>query len=57
MDRTNQIKRVDDMEQNIVDALGYEQAFTELSKALDYATKQEMYEYIIRMWDISEDIE
>ena len=52
MDRTNQIERVDKLEEKIIDALGHEQALQEISKALDYATKEDIYDYIIRMWDI-----
>ena len=43
---------MDKLEEKIIDALGHEQALQEISKALDYATKEDIYDYIIRMWDI-----
>ena len=49
MDR---METVDKMEESIIEALGYEQAFEALSKALSYDTKEDMYKYIMRMHEI-----
>ena len=49
------MQNVDKMEETIVNALGYEESFEALSRALNYDTKQEMYEYIIRMYDLNQD--
>ena len=43
---------VDDMEDCIIMSMGYEEAFKALSKALSHDTKLEMYEYIIRCYDL-----
>lgn len=49
MDR---MQDVDAKEQAILDALGAEGAFDALSKALSYDTKEEMYDYIMRCYEI-----
>ena len=52
MERNDYLKKVDAKEELIIEALGYEEAFNNLSKALSYNDKEEMYDYIIRMWDL-----
>ena len=52
MERNDYLKKVDAKEELIIEALGYEEAFNNLSKALSYDIKEEMYDYIIRMWDL-----
>lgn len=45
------------MEDKIIEALGYEEAFLSVSKALDVDTKNDIYKYIMRNWDIPMDDE
>jgi len=50
----------DDMyskEDIIIDALGYEGAFNAVSKALDTDTKNDIYDYIIRVYELDTDNE
>ena len=49
MDRMDKVNM---MEETIVEQLGYEDAFKALSKALSYDTKEDMYEYITRCYEI-----
>ncbi len=44
--------KIDGMEKRIFDALGPEKAYEEINKALGYDTRKDIYEYIIRMWDL-----
>ena len=48
---------VNAMEDKIIEALGYEEAFLSVSKALDVDTKNDVYKYIMRNWDIPMDDE
>ena len=41
----------------IIDALGYEGAFNAVSKALDTDTKNDIYDYIIRVYELDTDEE
>lgn len=51
----DQFSYVDNMEDLIIEELGIEGFVEALTKALDYDTKEEMYEYIIRVYDISQE--
>lgn len=44
--------KVDNQEALIIKALGYQEAFQELSRALNYSQKEELYSYILKMNDI-----
>ena len=51
----DRIERVDAMEEAILENLGTEGAFMDLSKALSYDTKEDHYEYIIRNYEVEFD--
>ena len=50
-----QFENVDTMEELIIENLGAEGALFEIIKALDYDTKEDIYEYIIRCHGIEID--
>lgn len=50
------MERLDAMEQRIYEALGAEEMLIALTQALDCDVKEEVYEYISRMYDISPDV-
>ena len=45
-------KEVDSMEECIIDALGDAGALEAITAALDYNTKADIYDYIVRMYDL-----
>lgn len=47
------LQLVDTMEEELIDVLGKECLFDELSRALSYDEKQSCYEFIARMHDVS----
>lgn len=49
MDRLEQVQA---QERAIIERLGVEQALTEITKALTTDQKEDIYNYICRMWDI-----
>lgn len=51
-----QREHVNIMEREILDALGVQGAFDALTKALGLDTLEEMYEYIIQVYDIEVDL-
>lgn len=51
---SEQRDRINSMEADIVSTLGHEGAFNALSKALGYDKLEEMYDYIIQVYDIQE---
>ncbi len=46
------MKRVDSMEAEIIDGLGEAGALEAITRALDYDTKEDIYSYIIRVYDL-----
>lgn len=50
-----QFEKVDTMEELIIENLGVEDALFSIIKALDYDTKADIYDYIIRCHDIDVD--
>ena len=50
-----QFEKVDNMENLIIENLGVEDALYSIIKALDYDTKEDIYDYIIRCYDIEID--
>lgn len=50
-----QFETVDAMENLIIENLGVEGALDAIIKALDYDTKQDVYDYIISCYDIDVD--
>ena len=50
-----QFEKVDAMEELIIENLGTEGALSAIIKALDYDTKADIYDYIIRCHDIEID--
>ena len=50
--KSNTMSDVDDMEQLIIDALGTDGYYEAVSRALDYDTKADIYDYIIRVYDL-----
>jgi len=50
--REDMMAQVNKMEDRIIDYLGWEEAFKAISKALDVDTKNSIYEYIIRNYEI-----
>jgi len=54
---TDRVKRVDAMEDKLIEALGYEEAFKALSAALSYDSKEDNYDYILRTYDLNDEAE
>lgn len=50
-----QFEKVDTMENLIIENLGAEGALDAIIRALDYDTKEDIYDYIIRCHDIDVD--
>ena len=50
-----QFEKIDNMEDLIIENLGAEGALSAIIKALDYDTKEDIYDYIIRCNDIEID--
>ena len=50
--KSNTMSDVDDMEQLIIDAMGTDGYYEAVSRALDYGTKADIYDYIIRVYDL-----
>ena len=44
--------RINRKEEAIIEALGFEGALEAISKALSYDTKDDIYEYIIRCYEV-----
>ena len=57
--KEDMLNDVQEMEDLIIDTLGTEEALNAITKALDVDTKNDIYEYIIRVYDLhnDEDIE
>ena len=54
---TDRMKKVDAIEERMIDYLGTEEMLLSIIKALDYDTKEDIYDYICRCYDIDiEDI-
>ncbi len=49
---THDMEEIDRLEDLILNSLGAEEAYNALCRALDYDTKREMFDYIIRMYDV-----
>ena len=47
--------KVDKMEEFILERVGTEEFFEALTRALSYDVKNEMYEYIMREYDLKEE--
>jgi hypothetical protein len=45
------------MEDKLIEALGYEEAFKALSAALSYDSKEDNYDYILRTYDLNDEAE
>lgn len=50
-------EKVNAMEDLIIESLGEAGALDAICQALDYDTKEDIYDYIIRMYDIEEEEE
>lgn len=48
----NQFSRVDTMEQALLEELGESTFLDAITRALDYDTKEDIYKYIARCYDI-----
>ena len=48
-------KEVDEMEERIINALGESGALEAITAALDYDVKADIYEYIIRMYELEDE--
>lgn len=46
------MSHIDDMEQTIIDRLGEAGALDAITRALSYDQKAEIYDYIIRVYDL-----
>lgn len=49
--------RINRKEELIIEALGFEGAFDAVVKALSYDTKEDVYDYILRCYEIEDDTE
>ncbi len=49
------MEHVDELEKQIIDAMGPAAALDAITRALDYDTKAEIYAYIMRSYDIEPD--
>lgn len=53
--KEDMLNDVQEMEDLIINTLGTEEALNAITKALDVDTKNDIYEYIIRVYDLSND--
>ena len=44
--------RINRKEEAIIEELGFKEAFNAVSKALSYDTKEDIYDYIIRCYEV-----
>ena len=48
-------KEIDEMEERIIDALGESGALDAITAALDYDIKEDIYDYIIRNYELEDE--